>query len=291
LFDRQGLGDPNTLSILRDEIIQGRKDEQTTPSSELRIEEKECSVKAVSIFIPCTVDLFLPHIGEATVSLLRRTGVKPIYHIEQTCCGQPAINAGYREQAKKAAKHFIQVFGDDEEVVSPSGSCVCMVKYHYPELLAEEPQWRKRAEELGLRIYELSQCLVDILKVEDLGASFEGKVAYHESCHILRGLGVSEQPKKLIRAVKGTQLVSLNAADTCCGFGGEFANHYPDVSESMVRDKAEDYLSSGADLLLLCEPGCLLNIGGFLTRNHPGKKVMHLASFLAQYQETTNNGQ
>ena len=248
-------------------------------------------MKAVSIFIPCTVDLFLPHIGEATVSLLRRTGVKPIYHIEQTCCGQPAINAGYREQAKKAAKHFIQVFGDDEEVVSPSGSCVCMVKYHYPELLAEEPQWRKRAEELGLRIYELSQCLVDILKVEDLGASFEGKVAYHESCHILRGLGVSEQPKKLIRAAKGTQLVSLNAADTCCGFGGEFANHYPDVSESMVRDKAEDYLSSGADLLLLCEPGCLLNIGGFLTRNHPGKKVMHLASFLAQYQETTNNGQ
>src|SRR5208337_1655343 len=145
----------------------------------------------VSVFIPCTVDLFLPHIGEATVSLLRRAGVKPIYHTGQTCCGQPAINAGYREQAKKAAKHFIQVFGDDEEVVSPSGSCVCMVKYHYPELLSEEPEWRNRAEELSLRIYELSQYLVDTLKVEDLGASFEGKVAYHESCHILRGLGVS----------------------------------------------------------------------------------------------------
>jgi L-lactate dehydrogenase complex protein LldE len=166
-----------------------------------------------------------------------------------------------------------------------------MVKYHYPELLSEEPEWRNRAEELSLRIYELSQYLVDILKVEDLGASFEGKVAYHESCHVLRGLGVSEQPKKLIRAVKGTQLVPLNAADACCGFGGEFANRYPDISESMVRDKAGDYLSSGADLLLLCEPGCLLNIGGFLSRNHPGKKVMHLASFLAQYQKTMNNGQ
>jgi L-lactate dehydrogenase complex protein LldE len=248
-------------------------------------------MNVVSIFIPCTVDLFLPDIGEATVSLLRRTRVKPIYHMEQTCCGQPAINAGYREQAKKAAKHFIQVFGDDEEVVSPSGSCVCTVKYHYPKLLAEEPEWRNRAEELSLRTYELSQYLVDILKVEDVGASFEGKVAYHESCHILRGLGVSEQPKKLIRTVKGTQLVPLNAADTCCGFGGEFANRYPDISESMVRDKAGDYLSSGADLLLLCEPGCLLNIGGFLSRNHPGKKVMHLASFLAQYQETMNNGQ
>jgi L-lactate dehydrogenase complex protein LldE len=239
----------------------------------------------VSLFIPCTVDLFLPHIGEATVLLLRRTGVKPIYHTEQTCCGQPAINAGYREQAKKAAKHFIQVFGDDEEVVSPSGSCVYVVKYHYPELLAEEPAWRRRAEELSLRAYELSQYLVDILKVEDVGASFEGKVAYHESCHILRGLGVSEQPKKLIRAVKGTQLVPLNAADTCCGFGGEFANQYPDISESMVRDKAEDYLSSGADLLLLSEPGCLLNISGYLSRNHPGKKVTHLANFLAQHQE------
>jgi len=244
----------------------------------------------VSIFIPCTVDLFLPNIGEATVSLLRRAGVKPIYHIEQTCCGQPAINAGYREQAKKAAKHFIQVFGDDEKIVSPSGSCVCMVRYHYPELLVEEQEWRKRAEELSLRIYELSQYLVDVVKVEDVGASFEGKVAYHESCHILRGLGVSEQPKKLIRAVKGAQLVPLNAADTCCGFGGEFANHYPDISESMVRDKVENYLSSGADLLLLCEPGCLLNIGGFLSRNHPGKKAMHLASFLAQYQETFKTG-
>ena len=248
-------------------------------------------MESVSLFIPCTVDLFLPHIGEATVSLLRRVGVNPIYHQEQTCCGQPAINAGYREQAKKAAKHFIQVFGDDEKVVSPSGSCVGMVKVHYPELLAEEPQWRRRAEELSLRVYELSQYLVDILKVENVGASFKGKVAYHESCHILRGLGVSEQPKKLIRAVNGAQLVPLNAEDACCGFGGEFAIHYPDISESMLKDKAEDYITSRADILLLCEPGCLLNIGGFLNRNFPGKKVLHLASFLAEYQETMNNGQ
>ncbi len=247
-------------------------------------------MEVVSIFIPCTVDVFFPHIGEATVSLLRRAGVKPIYHKEQTCCGQPAINAGYRELAKKAAKHFIRVFGDDEKVVSPSGSCVCMIKHHYPELLAEEPEWRRRAEELSLRIYELSQYLVDVRKVEDVGASFDGKVAYHESCHIVRGLGVSEQPKKLIHAVKGTQLVPLKAADSCCGFGGEFANHYPDISESMVKDKVEDYLTSGADLLLLCEPGCLLNIGGFLSRNYPGKKVMHLASFLAEHQETFKTG-
>lgn len=238
-------------------------------------------MKAVSLFIPCTVDLFLPHIGEATVSLLRRVGVNLVYHEEQTCCGQPAINAGYQKEARKAAKHFIKVFGDDETVVSPSGSCVCMVKYHYPEIFADEPEWLRRAEELAPRVYELSQYLVDVLKVEDVGASFEGKVAYHESCHILRGLGVSQQPKKLISAVKGAQMVLLNAADSCCGFGGEFANNYPDISESMVKDKVENFFASGADLLLLCEPGCLLNIGGYLSRNHPDKKVMHLASFLA----------
>ncbi len=238
-------------------------------------------MKEVSLFIPCTVDLFLPRVGEAVVSLLRRAGVNPVYHEDQTCCGQPAMNAGYQSEARKVAKHFISVFEKDEVVVSPSGSCVCMVKYHYPELLADEPRWLKRAEQLSSRIYELSQYLVDVLKAEDLGASFDGKVAYHESCHILRGLGVSAQPKKLIQAVKGAELMPMNDADSCCGFGGEFANNYPEISASMLQDKVENFLSSGADLLILCEPGCLLNIGGYLHRNHPGKKVMHLASFLA----------
>jgi L-lactate dehydrogenase complex protein LldE len=235
----------------------------------------------VSLFIPCTVDLFLPHIGEAVVNLLRRVGVEPVYHPEQTCCGQPAINAGYLEEAKKAARHFIEVFGEDEAVVSPSGSCVCMVKQHYAELLADDPGWRRRAEELAPRVFEFSQYMVDVLHVEDVGAAFAGKVAYHESCHVLRGLGVSAQPKKLIQAVKGAELVPLEAAETCCGFGGEFANDYPDISAAMVRSKVENYLASGADLLLLCEPGCLLNIGGFLSRHHPGKKAMHVAHFLA----------
>jgi len=238
-------------------------------------------MKDVSLFIPCTVDLFLPRIGEAVVSLLRRVGVSPIYHEEQTCCGQPAMNSGYQLEARRAAKHFISVFGEDEVVVSPSGSCVCTVKYHYPELLADEPQWRKRAEELASRVYELSQYLVDVLKLEDVGASFDGKVTYHESCHILRGLGVSAQPKKLIGAVKGAQMIPLDGADSCCGFGGEFANNFPDISGSMVKEKVENFLASGAEVLLLNEPGCLLNIGGYLHRNNPGKRIMHLASFLA----------
>ena len=239
-------------------------------------------MKEASLFIPCLVDLFLPHIGEAAASLLRRAGVNPLYRRGQTCCGQPAVNAGYRREAKRAAKHFIELFGNDEVIVSPSGSCVWTVKHHYPELLGDEPQWFRRAAELAPRVYELSQYLVDVLHVTDTGAAFEGTLAYHESCHVLRGLGVSAQPKKLISAVKGATLVSLQQDDFCCGFGGEFAFRYPDISGAMVEDKVQNYLDSGADLLILCEPGCLLNIGGYLSRRHPEKKAMHLASFLAQ---------
>ena len=238
-------------------------------------------MKTVSLFIPCTVDLFLPEIGEAVHHLLKRLDINPVYHPEQTCCGQPAINAGYVTLARKAAKHFIEVFSDDETVVSPSGSCVHTVKHHYPELLCDEADWMRRAEELAARTYELAQYIVDVLGVEDCGAAYSGKVAYHESCHILRGLGVSTQPKQLITNVKGTELVALKAADVCCGFGGEFANNYPEISEAMVKDKCENFLVSAGDILLLCEPGCLLNIGGYLRRLYPQKKVMHLAEFLA----------
>jgi L-lactate dehydrogenase complex protein LldE len=242
-------------------------------------------MRPVSLFIPCIVDLFLPEVGEATVRLLRRLGVEPVYHETQTCCGQPAMNAGYRDQAKKAAKHFIDVFEDDEIIVSPSGSCVYMVKHHYPRLLSDEPAWMRRAESVAERIFELSQYIVDILGFEDVGASYAGTVTYHESCHILRGLGVSEQPKRLIQKTQGTEFVPLPLADMCCGFGGEFAENYHYISEEMVKEKVENYLESGADLLVLCEPGCLLNINGYLSRNHPEKKAMHIAGFLSGMEE------
>lgn len=238
-------------------------------------------MKTVSLFIPCTVDLFLPEIGEATVRILRRLGVRPLYHEGQTCCGQPAMNAGYRNQAKKAAKHFIDIFGGDDIIVSPSGSCVYMVKQHYPELLCDEPAWLRRAEALTGRIYELTQYIVDVLGVDDVGAHFGGKITYHESCHVLRGLGVSEQPKQLIANVDGAETVPLFSADICCGFGGEFANTYNYISEEMVKEKVQNFINSGADLLVLCEPGCLLNIDGYLSRHHPDKKVMHVANLLA----------
>ncbi len=238
-------------------------------------------MSTVSMFIPCTVDVMLPDVGESMYALLKRLGHTPVYHKEQTCCGQPAINAGYQDEARKLAKHFIRIFEHDEVVVSPSGSCVCTVKHHYPELLRDEPAWSRRAEDLAGRIFELTQYLVDVLGVSDVGASFNGKVTYHESCHILRGLGVSDQPKKLIAGVRGCEYIPLNAADVCCGFGGEFSNNYPEISEAMVKDKVTNFINSSADVLLLCEPGCLLNIHGYVHRHHPQKRVMHMASFLA----------
>ncbi|UCG37720.1 MAG: (Fe-S)-binding protein [bacterium] len=235
-----------------------------------------------SLFIPCLVDLFLPEIGEACLQVLRRLDLDPVYRPEQTCCGQPAIHAGYVRKAKDSAKHFINVFGEDEAVVCPAGSCVCTVKDRYPELLQDEPDWLRRAEDLAPRVYEFSQDLVDVLQVEDVGARHEGKVTYHESCRVLNGLGVSEQPKKLIQAVTGVEFVPMQGAQVCCGFGGEFSTNYPEISEVLVSEKVANYIASHADLLVACDPGCLLNIGGYLKRNHPDREAVHIASFLAK---------
>lgn len=234
----------------------------------------------VSVFIPCMVDLLLPEVGDATFALLRRLGVNPVYHAEQTCCGQPVYNSGHREKAKEAARHFIEVFGGDEVVVCPSGSCVHMVRHVYPELLAADAEWAARANDLASRVFELSQYIVDVLGVTDVGARFDGKVAYHESCRLLRGLKVSEQPRKLLAAIEGAEVVPMQKADACCGFGGEFANKYSDISTAMVEEKAANYIESGADVLVACEPGCLLNIGGYLSRHHPDKKAVHIATLL-----------
>jgi L-lactate dehydrogenase complex protein LldE len=234
----------------------------------------------VSLFIPCTVDVLMPEIGVAACRLLERSGAVPVYHAEQTCCGQVFFNAGHMDMARRAARRFIGVFGGDEAIVSPCGSCVTMVKYGYPELFRTDPAWHGRALALAGRIHELSRFLVDVLGVTDLGGRFDGRVAYHESCHVLRGLGVSEQPKKLISAVRGADLVDMANPDACCGFGGEFSVRYPEISRAILEDKVKAFLDSGADVLVLNEPGCLLNIGGYLRRHHPDREAMHLGVFL-----------
>ncbi|MCP4757232.1 MAG: (Fe-S)-binding protein [Proteobacteria bacterium] len=234
----------------------------------------------VSLFIPCMVDAFLPRIGEATYRLLKKLGKKPTYHENQTCCGQPAINSGYRTKGVQAAKHFIEVFENDPTIVCPSGSCVKTVRDQYPVLLKEDPCWAKRAGNVAAKTYELSEYIVDVLGIHDVGAGYHGKVAYHESCQTKRGLGICEQPKKLIQAVEGIELVELNKADSCCGFGGEFSFRFPDISAAIVKEKCDNFIASGADLLIMSEPGCLMNVDGYLARHHPGKKAKHLVDFL-----------
>lgn len=238
-------------------------------------------MKRVSIHIPCTVDTLMPDTGRSLVRLLQRLDIPFIYHANQTCCGLPAFNAGVVPETRKVAKHMISIFERDEVVVSTSGSCVNMIRKHYPEILADEPQWQQRAVALSGRVYELTQYLVDILGIEDVGGAFQGKVAYHESCAMLRGIGVSEQPKKLIRALKGAQLVEMAQAQTCCGFGGEFAHAYHEISEEMVADKVKHFFDSGADVLTMAEPGCFLNVYGYMSRHHPDRRVMHLVDLLA----------
>jgi L-lactate dehydrogenase complex protein LldE len=238
----------------------------------------------VSLFIPCLMDVLLPATAENTLRLLRRVGCEPTYPEGQTCCGLMPFNAGRRKATKQLARHFIEVFNEDEPVICPSGSCVNMVRNRYPDLFCDEPLWLRRAEAISGRTYELSEYLVDVLGVEGVGAAYEGKVAYHESCNLVYGLGVTEQPKQLIRAVKGTVLVPMDGADMCCGFGGEFSHRFSSISEAMVADKVEAYIESGADLLVTAEPGCLLNIGGYLSRHYPHKRAVHLADFLMNGQ-------
>lgn len=236
----------------------------------------------VSMFIPCMVDVVLPHIGESTAAILAHLGCRPVYRQEQTCCGLMAYNAGHRDDARRLARHFIRVFEHDAAIVSPSGSCVNMVKNRYADLFEDAPEWRARAIGMADRVFELSQFVVDRLGVRDLGAGGNATVAYHESCSTLNALGISEQPKALIRSVRGTVLVDLKGADVCCGFGGTFANTFPEISTALVAQKVDYFLESGADLLVMCDPGCLLNIQGYLHRHHPEKRAMHLADFLAE---------
>ena len=236
--------------------------------------------KTVTLFIQCLVDTLYPEVAEAMVRVLRRLGLSITCPIDQTCCGQPAFNSGYRRQAHTAAEHFIEVFEDSDIIVCPSGSCVNMVRHHYAELFANDPQWLQRAQGLADRIYEFSEYLVDVLGVDELGARFEGRLTYHDSCHLLRGIGVREQPRKLLHRVAGADFIEMRDSDYCCGFGGSFAVKYSDISNAMVADKVKNIMDTGADVVVGCDMGCLMNIQGKLSRIGSSIRVMHIAQIL-----------
>jgi L-lactate dehydrogenase complex protein LldE len=237
--------------------------------------------KTVTLFIQCLVDGVYPQVGVATAAIFRKLGIDIICPTQQTCCGQPAFNAGYHRQARIAAKRFIEIFETADVIVCPSGSCVTMVRHHYAQLFKEDAFWERRARQVADKTFELTQYLVDILGVDDLGARYEGKITYHDSCHLLRGLRVREQPRRLLHKVSGAEFFELYDSDRCCGFGGAFSVKYADISAAMVEDKINNIIASGADTVTGCDMGCLMNIQGMLSRRGSDIKVCHIAQILA----------
>jgi L-lactate dehydrogenase complex protein LldE len=197
----------------------------------------------------------------------------------QTCCGQPHFNSGFRHDARALAQHTIRVFENDQAVVCPSGSCAAMVKLEYPELLHDDPAWHNRALNLAERTHELSDYLVNVLGIEDVGACYPGRATYHMACH-LRGLGLSTEPERLLRKVKELELIALERFDECCGFGGSFSVRFPGISGAMVQDKAAFIEKTGADIVVATDTGCLMNIAGCLRRRQSPVQPMHLAQIL-----------
>jgi len=238
-------------------------------------------IKKITLFVQCLVDGIYPEVGEAMLDIFGRLGISVDCPADQTCCGQPAFNAGHRKAAGVAAKRFIEIFENADWIVCPSGSCVHMVKNHYPELFRDNPAWHQRAREVGEKTFELSQFLVDILGVVDMGAAYHGKITYHDSCHLLRGLGVEAQPRKLIQHLKGAEFVEMKDSDRCCGFGGTFSVKYPDISTAMVDEKIRNIIDSGADTVTGCDISCLMNIQGRLSRMGSSIKTFHIAQLLA----------
>jgi L-lactate dehydrogenase complex protein LldE len=229
--------------------------------------------------ITCLADALFPEVGVATVRLLRRLGVEVDFPEGQTCCGQPHFNSGFHRDACELARHSIRAFPGNHPVVTPSGSCAAMVKLEYPELLKDDLAWHHQAEELAQRMHELSDFLVNVLKVEDVGARFEGKATYHMACH-LRGLGLTTEPERLLRNVRGLEYVPLERRDECCGFGGSFSVRFPEISGAMVQDKASFIEKTGADTLVTTDAGCLMNIAGCLRRRGSKIRMLHLAQVL-----------
>lgn len=236
----------------------------------------------VQLFATCLVDHFCPQAGEATVALLERQGLEVHVPADQTCCGQPAFNGGFREEAAAMARHTIDVLSaSPDPVVVPSGSCADMMVNHYPALLAADGVYGPKARELAARTYELTQFLVDVLGVTDVRATGVGKLAYHASCHGLRGLGLREQPRRLLHQIAGADVSDLPDAETCCGFGGLFSVKMPELSGAMLSAKLDAIAASGADTVVATDVSCLMHIGGGLSRAGSPVKVRHIAEVLA----------
>jgi L-lactate dehydrogenase complex protein LldE len=240
------------------------------------------AIRRVQLFATCLVDQFWPQAAWATVTVLERLGIAVHVPIDQTCCGQPAFNGGFEDDARAMARQTIAVLEQDRSpIVVPSGSCAEMIIHQYPRLFAGDGAWASRAADVAGRTYELSQFLVDVLGVADVGATADGRLAYHASCHGLRGLGLADQPRRLLSHVKGGSCADLPDAETCCGFGGLFAVKMAPISAAMLDRKLDAIEASGAATVVATDVSCLMHIAGGLRRRGCATTVKHLAEVLA----------
>ena len=235
----------------------------------------------VSLFVTCIVDQMWSSIGTSCVDVLRRVGCEVEFDERQTCCGQPAFNTGYRDEARRVAQRFIEVFEASKAaaIVSPSGSCTAMVQ-HYAELFAGEPQWLERARSVAARTHEFSSFLVRVLEIEDVGASWKGRLTWHDACHGLRDLNLKSEPRRLIKNVRGAEFVEIENAEACCGFGGTFSVKYPEISVAILDQKIDAIERAGVDAVVSGDASCLMQIGGRLSRKKSHVRAMHLAELL-----------
>ncbi len=239
------------------------------------------AILKIGLFVTCLADLFRPPVAFAAVKLLEDAGCSVEVPRAQSCCGQPAYNSGDDASARALAINVVGAFAEFDYVVAPSGSCAAMLKMHYPELLADEPEYAQAALSLAAKTFELVSFLTDILKIERVEAKHDAVAAYHDSCSGMRELGIKAQPRKLLASVEGLKIAELAEPAACCGFGGAFSVKYPDISGAIVTEKAAQITDTGANLLLGGDLGCLMNIAGKLKRQNSPIEVRHIAEVLA----------
>lgn len=248
----------------------------------------ETRPQRVALLVTCMVDMLYPEVGMATVELLERQGIEVIFPPEQTCCGQPAFNAGFREEARTLARRVLAIFGplvrngQVDAIVAPSGSCVTMTSHFYATLFEDvaAAAEREAAEQLAAVTFELTEFLVDVLGISETGSHFRGKVTYHDCCHALRELRIREQPRKLLAGMADAQVVALPGADECCGFGGLFAIKNAGISTAMGQRKTRNLAESGADVVAMCDVSCMTHINGLLKRQAQRCRAVHIAEVL-----------
>lgn len=236
--------------------------------------------KKIQLFIPCFVDQLYPETGMNMVKVLEKLGCEVTYNPKQTCCGQPAFNAGYWDESRSVAKKFVNDFKDESCVVGPSGSCVGFIRNHYDRLL-ENSSAHIQSQELGKRTFEFTEYITEVLGADEIGAVLEGKATYHDACGALRECGIKEAPRKLLSKVKGLELIEMKECETCCGFGGTFAVKYEPISIGMAQTKVKSAVDTGAEYLITTDVSCMMHMQGYIDNHQLPIKTLHIADVLA----------